>query len=199
MASRSTRSCAARNIQHKDGTIKSADIKNGTIKHDDVKTRPSRAIGWRKRFAASSTREARRTTAGSPGPAGAPGAQAPRRDALTVVTAPGGGWSASPGLTQFTPNGVVFGPFTDSDAEFGGVRFEGADVVGQPVRDIAELTYSAGFNGTSDEPPYLRILTDVNGDGFNFDDCCEPGLDDHEFLFSPASRPAPGSVGTAAG
>ena len=81
-----------------------------------------------------------------------------------MVTAPGGGWSASR-PEQFTPDGVVFGPFTDSGAEFGGVRFEGADVVGQPVRDIAELTYSAGFNGTSDEPPYLRILADVNGDG----------------------------------
>jgi hypothetical protein len=111
-----------------------------------------------------------------------------------VVTAPGGGWSAS-GLSEFTPDGVVFGPFTNSAAEFGGVRFEGADVVRQPVRDIAELTYSAGFNGTSDEPPYLRILTDVNGDGFDFNNCCEPGLDDHEFLFMPSRQPA-GSVGT---
>ena len=77
------------------------------------------------------------------------------------------------------------------------MRFEGADVVGQPVRDIAELTYSAGFNGTSDEPPYLRILTDVNGDGFNFNDCCEAHLDDHEFaVHSRRSQPGPGSVGT---
>ena len=112
-----------------------------------------------------------------------------------VVSAPGGGWSAS-GLSEFTPDGVVFGPFTNSAAEFGGVRYEGADVVRKRVRDIAELTYSAGFNGTSDEPPYLRILTDVNGDGFNFENCCEPGLDDHEFLFMPSRQPAPGSVGT---
>ena len=105
---------------------------------------------------------------------------------VRVVTAPGGGWTPPPALSEFTPNGVVFGPFTNSAAEFGGVRYEGADVVGHRVRDIAELTYSAGFNGTSDEPPYLRILTDVNGDGFNFNDCCEPTLDDHEFLFSPA-------------
>jgi hypothetical protein len=113
-----------------------------------------------------------------------------------VVTAPGGGWSAAPGgLTAFTPNGVIFGPFTNSAVEFGGVRFEGADVVRQPVRNIAELTYSTGFNGTSDEPPYLRILTDVNGDGFNFNNCCEPGLDDHERLFFPATQPS-GSVGT---
>ena len=48
------------------------------------------------------------------------------------------------------------------------MRFEGADVVRQPLRDIAELTYSAGFNGTGDERPYLRILIDENGDGFNF-------------------------------
>jgi len=75
------------------------------------------------------------------------------------------------------------------------VRFEGTDVVGHRVRDLAELTYSAGFNGTSDEPPYVRILTDVNGDGFNFENCCEPTLDDHEFFFYPPNQPG-GSVGT---
>ena len=84
-----------------------------------------------------------------------------------MVTAPGGGWSAS-GLSEFTADGVVFGPFTDSAVEFGGVRLRGRRCVRQPVRNIAELTYSAGFNGTSNEPPYLRILTDVNGDGFDF-------------------------------
>ena len=35
----------------------------------------------------------------------------------------------------------------------------------------------------------MRILVDVNGDGFDFSDCCEPGLDDHELLFSPGSQP----------
>ncbi len=77
------------------------------------------------------------------------------------------------------------------------MRYEGPDVVGHRVRDIAELTYSAGFNGTSDEPPWLRILTDVNGDGFNFNDCCEPGLDDHESRSPRRSSRGVRSVPTA--
>ena len=95
---------------------------------------------------------------------------------------------------EFTPHGVVFGPFTNSATTAGSVQFEGDDVVGKPVRDIAELTYSAGSNGTNDEPPWLRILTDVNGDGFNFNDCCEPGLDDHEFAFIPSTQAGGGSA-----
>ncbi len=51
-----------------------------------------------------------------------------------VPTEPGAG------LTQFTTHGVVFGPFTNSASQFGGVRFEGADVVGKPLGDIAELS-----------------------------------------------------------
>jgi hypothetical protein len=186
----------------KDGTIKTADIKNGTIKHQDIKESTITRDRLEKKVRRLLDEQGAAGPAGPAGPKGDKGdngaAGAPGHDALTVVTAPGGGFSASPGgLTAFTPDGVVFGPFTNSASQFGGVRFEGADVVGQPLGDIAELTYSTGFNGTSNEPPYLRILTDVNGDGFNFNDCCEPGLDDHELLFSPADQPAPGSVGTA--
>ena len=186
----------------KNGSITGADIKNPTIDSEDIKK--GAVIKKKLSKAVRDALEQQRAEGrqgGDKGDKGDKGAararQVPPGETLSRWSPPpGGGFSASNSLAQFTPNGVVFGPFTNSAAQSGSVRFEGADVVGQPVRDIAELTYSAGFNGTSDEPPYLRILTDVNGDGFNFNDCCEPGLDDHEFAFIPVDTSRPGSVGT---
>ena len=179
----------------KDGTIKSADIKNGTIKTRRQSRRaPSPAIAWRRRVRnqldggrTEGTRRTCRTPSETFRRARRARVPSVGNKLSRWVTAPGGGFSASPGgLTEFTPNGVVFGPFTDSAAQ---VRRECDSRAPtwsvKPLGDIAELTYSTGFNGTSDEPPYLRILVDVNGDGFNSHDCCEPGLDDHELVVQP--------------
>jgi hypothetical protein len=103
-----------------------------------------------------------------------------------VVTAPGGGFIASNPLGQFTQNGFTFGPFTDSGVEGASMRYRGADIQGLELRDIAELTYSAGFNGTSADPPYLRVFIDNNGDG----------VIDHDVDFDPKTQPG-GSGGTA--
>jgi hypothetical protein len=178
----------------KDGQVSSADIKNGGVASGDIKDGAVASADLQNNSVASADILDGTLTLNDIN-----NATEQELFGFPVVTAPGGGWSASglgaAGLSAFTPDGVVFGPFTNSAQQFGTVRYEGTDVVGLEVHDIAELTYSTGFNGTSNEPPYLRILTDVNGDGFNFENCCEPHLDDHEFLFMPSRQPA-GSVGT---
>ena len=144
----------------KDGTIKSADIKNGTIKHDDVKEQHHHARSAGKaRFAANSTRG----PAGPAGPAGPGGPKGRQGDTGRARAGRSRRWSppragggAPPACRQFTPDGVVVRPVHRLRRRVRRVRCRGRRCRSvQPVRDIAELTYSAGFNGAGDERPYL--------------------------------------------
>ena len=181
--------------QVKDNSITGADIKNRSVKAQDLapSARVASVSGLpRSQGAAVATgAQGPQGRQGPAGPAGPQGAQgSPGRDAVRVVTAPGGGFTASNPLGHFSAKGFSFGPFTDSGDQGASLIYRGADIQGMELRDIAELTYSAGFNGTSNDPPFLRVFLDNNGDGFT------GGPDDHDVAFVPFSQPG-GTAGTA--
>ncbi len=115
----------------------------------------------------------------------------PGRDAVRVVTAPGGGFIASnPTWVNSPRTASASGRSLTRATEGASLVYRGADIQGMELRDIAELTYSAGFNGTSNDPPFLGVLLDNNGDGFT------GGPDDHDVAFVPFSQPG-GTADTA--
>ena len=114
---------------------------------------------------------------GEAGPVGPPGPRG--ADGLLTVTEEGDGFEGTRDSVHFTTDGVTFGPYSGLPEnvleEGGSLYFDGLN--GLKIEDIAELTYSAGFNGSVDgNQPYLRIF--VDGDSNN------------NVIFSPSTQPS---------
>ena len=109
---------------------------------------------------------------GAQGIQGAPGLQGPRgTDGMLVVTAEGSDFYGTNERVTFTDDGVILSPFTAQE-QVASLCFNGVN--GLKLEDLAELTYSAGYNGSGDgHQPYLRIYLDS---------------DTHQIIYSPSTQ-----------
>jgi len=92
-------------------------------------------------------------------------------------------WEPSNPSVIMTPDGLVFGPYSDASSAGGSIRYHGLD--GQPLSSVKNLAYYMRFRGmvplTAGSEPYARIYT-RDSDGNQHDAIFTPGSQEYSGL-----------------